>query len=109
MEYTAESTMDYMKPAPVNKDDWRFMYTPQYIIDEYNTRWSNTPKISFEEFYREAVKLGRWYSDNNNIAENYDEYIVGQPNSRYPKLPIRPEQVLLKVIKEFEDIYTINQ
>jgi hypothetical protein len=65
-------------------------YVPKEILQEYKKRWEETPKCTFEEFYKEAFSeenrrngSSKYYSSPEDVLDTYNQYLKGDLGLRY--------------------------
>ena len=65
-------------------------YIPEEIIKEFEKRWKETPKCTFEEFYKEAFSEenrrsgnSKYYSSPEDVLDTYNRYLKGDIGLRY--------------------------
>ena len=77
-------------------------YIPSNIKNEFIKRWAKMEKLSFREFFISIRndKDRNWWNSPSLIDRSYNDYVAGCINTRYPKIPIHPKEILNKVVRE---------
>jgi hypothetical protein len=83
-------------------------YIPEEIIKEFEKRWEETPKCTFEEFYKEAFSEenrrngnSKWYSSPEDVLDRYNDYIEGKIGYRYIGVVGKtPREVYMEVLED---------
>jgi hypothetical protein len=83
-------------------------YIPEKILKEFERRWKeDVPKVSFEYFFDSIFKNPdhiEWFAGPTMIKEVYLSYLEGEIGIRYPGVPVPPDNVLLEVVEEANEM-----
>jgi hypothetical protein len=81
-------------------------YLPASIKNEFIKRWETVEKLTFREFFISIRDDNNrdWWNTPGSIDHCYNSYIKGCIEVRYPRIPIHPSSILVKIVKEADEM-----